>query len=631
MIQDQVNLDRLQETIQHRLAVFGVPKYTMKPFASLVCKWVKCSGVEWTVKRLKSIKTDLYRKSSGLPSLTWLAKNQKGNFTGTIGSLFAWASKSPQNFEAVVHTLMVYSLFKHFKLSSAQEAKFVQAVTAQTNTMANCFYDDLAVFIKAQHFGSPKIVGKTTSLVEFRGSPSKKAPIYNRSSMSQEGSGIASASYFEESPIHYRLYEKYKLLYGPVMEGISLCDFNEMFKTIPSRFTGACPWDTDLWGGEVHFLQEPGLKLRAIASPYIVHQLALKPLGDTLYSFMRTLPWDCTHDHKRPVSAVQKHLANHQIIHSVDLSNATDYFPLKVQLVILRSLFGNHPSIDLFEEISRSKWKSSIGPIQWSQGQPLGLYPSFASFGISHGMLLYFLNNGLWDSTFYVLGDDVIILDTLLYEKYIRYMGRLGCPISSEKSISSNSLCEFAGKILTSERVIPSYKWREVSNDNFLDIVRNYGRKAVSLLSAPQKAVVRKVQHCVAPFGLNWSYPNSNLDSMVQLTDSLYKPVERVEQSLTGLFRIMCNNYYSCPSNHLRSIVEMERIAERIRTFDEKVAVTLMKFLPINLWKDIIKDSYLYGGFSGVPRALGNTDLPPETLAPSRVTTLDWYRNILDL
>lgn len=619
---------RLQEVIQHRLAVFGVPHYIIKPFAELVDKWVRCSGVEWTVKRLKSLKVDLYRTRSNLPTLTWQRKNRSGNFSGVIGSLFSYASKSAKAFQAVVHTLMVYSLFKHQKLSAAQQEKFLVAVTSTTNRIAEEFYKDLASFVKSEHPRS-RITGTPPALLEYCGSPSKKVPVFSRGSMSQEHSGLISATYFEDSPYHYGLRKKYPSLYDPVVAGINLTSYDELFKRF-GRFAAMCPWEEGIFGGEIHFLQEPGLKLRAIASPYLVHQLALKPLGDTLYSLLRTLPWDCTHDHHKPVVPLQEHLTSGQTVHSVDLSSATDYFPLEVQLVVLRSLVGDHPSIDLFSEISRSKWKSSIGEIVWKQGQPLGLYPSFASFGLTHGILLQFLSNKPYEGQFYVLGDDVVILDDELSEAYRRYMNYLGCPISEDKSISSNKLCEFAGKVITSKRVVPSYKWRELSNDNFLDILRNYGRRALALCTPSQKAVAEAVQHCVEPFGLNWSFPGSNLEKMVELTDSLWKPTERVEQSMIGLFRTICNNYYKCPSNHLRSTVEVEEILKRICTFDEKVAAVLERFLSAN-WVRAIRDGHMIGAFAGVPRALGSTDLPVESLAPSRVTTLDRYRDILNL
>jgi hypothetical protein len=376
----------------------------------------------------------------------------------------------------------------------------------------------------------------------YRGSESKKMPIHNHRSMVQSNSGLASASYFVGTEAHRALYLRYASLYGPVCKGLDL-------QIDASKYPGSRPAKSVVAGGEVHFLQEPGLKLRAIASPFLVHQLALGPLGRTLYSHMRALPWDCTHDHRKPVSVLQQHLASKRVIHSVDLSNATDYFPLEVQLSALTALCGKHPSLDLFEEISRATWKSSIGTVRWKQGQPLGLYPSFASFGITHGYLLKYLLGKKYEGEFYVLGDDVVILDDTLYLRYKETLDLLGCPHSPDKSLSSNELCEFAGKIITSKNVINSYKWREVSNDNFLDLVRNYGRKAVALLSPIQRTVVERVQHLVEPIGLNWSFEGSTLEVMTEATQKVYRQVDRDEQSLTGLQERANRNWYSVPES----------------------------------------------------------------------------------
>jgi hypothetical protein len=619
---------KLQGAIRHRLAVFGVPNCWHGQFSVLVDRWVRCSGVEWTVKRLKSLKVDLYRSRSGLPLITPAAKNRKGSFSGVIGSLFRYASESEHNFRVVANSLMVYSLFKHESLSPAQREKFVNAVGSATSQVSETWLDEFQKFVSS--LNRRLAVGDPSPIAFHRGAEGKKAPLLDRRSAVQNGSGLASLIYFA-TDAHKALFDKYKPIYEKVAEGVDI----DLFKQ--SLRSDSMPHNNETLGGEVHFLQEPGLKLRAIASPYLCHQVALKPLGDTLYSAMRTFPWDCTHDHTKPVPYVQSHLCQHRTIHSVDLSNATDYFPLEVQLRALKGLIGDHLSIDLFEEISRSQWLSTIGTIRWTQGQPLGLYPSFASFGLTHGLVLYYLLGKRYENEFFVLGDDVIILDDLLYDKYIKLLDYFGCPYSPDKSLSSNELCEFAGKVITSSCVHHTYKWREVSNDNFLDLVRNYGRRAVSLLSPIQRKVVDKVKHCVHPFGLNWSFEGSNLEVMTRLTAEIYKPVDRVDQSLTELYSTFNKNWYSVPNfqmNMLPSLlkwsIDIDHLLQKISTFDEKVAATLQHVFPEE-WVSAFYATGMVGAYAGVPRAVGLTDLPLAMEYPSRITTLDRYRRLLDI
>jgi len=619
---------QLQGAICHRLYVFGVPTVWHKPFAATVERWVRCSGVEWTVKRLKSLKVDLYRDRSGLPLLTPAKKNRKGLFSGVIGSLFRYAHQSEQNFRSVANTLMCYSLFKNQQLTDSQKKKFVDAVSASTTSLPDNFRESFTRFMESRN--KRLVIGDSSPIAFHRGAESKKAPNIGRRSTIQNGSGLSSLIYFA-TDAHFELWSKYRGIYGQVSRGVDI----QLFKS--SLRSDGIPHNDSVIGGEVHFLQEPGLKLRAIASPYLVHQEALRPLGNALYSHMRTLPWDCTHDHTKPVSCVQLHLSQHKKVHSVDLSNATDYFPLEVQLMTLTGLIGNHPSIDLFEEISRSQWLSTIGTIRWTQGQPLGLYPSFASFGLTHGYLLLFLLEKEYNNEFFVLGDDVIILDDALYQRYITALGYLGCPFSPDKSLSSNELCEFAGKIITSKSVHHTYKWREVSNDNFLDLVRNYGRKAVSLLSPIQRRVVDRVAHLCSPIGLNWSYEGSNLEVMTRATVDVYRQVERDEQSLTELHSTLSRNWYSVPNfqqsmlpSLLKWSVDIDHLLQYASAFDEKVVATLQQVFPEE-WVTAITNFRLLGGYAGVPRAVGITDLPLAQEIPSRVTTLDRYRRLLDL
>jgi hypothetical protein len=625
----KVSTFNLQGAICLRLDVFGVPKVWHKSFATAVERWVRCSGVEWTVKRLKSLKVDLYRDRSGLALLTPAAKNRKGSFSGVIGSLFRYARHSETCFRAVSNALMCYTLFKNQKLTDSQVSKFVAAVSADTKSYPEGFLERFSAFIRK--FQNKSImIGDPTPIILHRGADGKKAPLPNRRSTIQNGAGLSSLAYFA-TDAHFELWQKYRSIYGKVTEGVDIQTFKSSIRS------SDIPNNDIVLGGEVHFLQEPGLKLRAIASPFLVHQEALRPLGNVLYSAMRTLPWDCTHDHTKPFSCVQSHLSQHKKIHSVDLSNATDYFPLDVQLQALVGLIGNHPSIDLFEEISRSQWLSTIGTIRWNQGQPLGLYPSFASFGLTHGFLLLFLLGKRYENEFFVLGDDVIILDDSLYDKYIETLGYLGCPFSPDKSLSSSELCEFAGKIITSTCVHNTYKWREVSNDNFLDLVRNYGRKAVSLLSPIQRKVVDRVAHLCAPFGLNWSFEGSNLEVMTRLTAEVHKPVDRDDQSLTELYSTFSRNWYSVPNfketmlpSLLKWSVDMDYLHEKISTFDEKVVATLQQVFPEE-WVSAIVENSLLGGYAGVPRAVGLTNLPLAQEIPSRVSTLDRYRRLLDI
>lgn len=259
--------------------------------------------------------------------------------------------------------------------------------------------------------------------------------------------------------------------------------------------------------GKIGLIQEPGFKLRAVANPSRLVQHALQPMKEFLNGCLKKLPWDCTHDQSKAFPFIQEALQRGQHVYSVDLTDASSFFPLDLQVDILNRLLpDDRDSIDAFIYASRAPWKfvgSSGIPayISWTRGQPLGLGPSFASAFLTHGLLLLYLNGYQHLNKFFVLGDDVIILDSGLFDAYTKAMAELKCPLSVNKCLSSNVLGEFAGKIITKNMVIPQHKWRMPSDNSFLDFVRNVGLKSIKLLPNRQKKVVEKLLEVPAMYG----------------------------------------------------------------------------------------------------------------------------------
>lgn len=633
-----LDLIQLHEGITHRLAVIGIPNYTIKPFADLIVRWTRCSGIEWTISRLKGLKVDLIRRKAGLAPLSRIRKNSSGDVKGYLGSIFRFSDRNEASFGKAVQAMMAYSIFVHPSLTDKQIVKFKDAISCdKPDGLSHFFMKDLGRSI-IKHFGKREVrrgnLGDN-SLITYRGSSSKFKPclphtIYGVAdgfgSRKQNEDVLSNALYFT-SPAHAALFHKFRSLYGPVLYGMD--QFVE--KHIDTR-QGNWVYDRDfILGGEIHFLQEQGGKLRSVASPFLVHQLALRPFGKSLYELVESLPWDCTHDQSLPVPVLQNHLKGNKMVYSIDLSSATDYFPLSIQLTVLKALYGHISDIQLFEDISRSDWRSELGTLKWHRGQPLGLYPSFASFTLTHGILLWYLNGCQHKNDFFVLGDDVVILNKDLYEAYIKILDQMGCPWSREKSISSDKLCEFAGKIVTSTMVLPQYKWREMSNDNFLDICRQLGTRSRSLLNTRQRRIFDRVKHCCLPLGLNFSFPGSNLKKMQVLTEETFTPNDSVVGSLMGLSGLVRRNVYgeqnlNCPG----MFVNNNDILRILETFDEKVWSVLLRLLPNSLWLSdwiLLKDPT---GLSGVPEAVGSSELPSRIVNPSRVTTLEKYERMLD-
>jgi hypothetical protein len=209
--------------------------------------------------------------------------------------------------------------------------------------------------------------------------------------------------------------------------------------------------------------------------------------------------------------------------YAVDLTSATDRFPLGLQIHVLESIYPINEHVLLFRDLSRGRWKSPYGDVRWTKGQPMGLYPSFPAFALTHGILLLHLNGGKHQKKFFVLGDDVVILDTHLYHKYRATLDELECPVSESKCIASQFVTEFAGKIITAEHVFPKFKigTRDSHKDAFLDLCRTYGQGFRFFLPKKIRQVFEKVAHLLPPWGADQtiSGPALSYKEKVILTD----------------------------------------------------------------------------------------------------------------
>jgi len=620
--------DQFESGMSLRLSVTGIPSNLVNEICSSVLKWAECSGVVFAIERLKALK-QLLIKGGNIPD--GFARNRKGDLKGVFGSLIRWGRKSEKNFGKALQGLMCYTYFSFEEPTAAQKRKFQSAVSSdKPDNLSYEFHRDFALSLR-RVFGMKTIERNgMNNIITNRGSDSRFRPaIEGLFPRSRTNEGVVDYVTLLQVPSFRKLFRKYWSLFDPVFKGIDVNSYtkdslvNDVSIDQANRVQ-----NYPLLGGEVHYLMQEGGKMRSIASPHLVFQMALEPLKESLKTVVQSLPWDCTHDQSKAVPFVQYALQQKSTVHSVDLSSATDFFPMSLQMSCLHSLFGHQPDIDLFYDISRSYWLTSDKKmLRWKRGQPLGLGPSFFSFTMTHGCLLWYLNNQSFNNDFFVLGDDVVILNNDLYIKYIDCLNSMSCPWSSEKSISSNKLGEFAGKLITSSSVIPMMKYKKLSNDNFLDICRLLGPRSSILLSNPQKKVYDEVCHLLPPFGLNFSYPGSNYSKMYEATQERLKPSNAVVASLMGLSSVVRKNIYG--KRIVENVpIDLENLLILLSTFDEKVVEVLQTLVPWELWKRY-QGSPILDGYAGVPSAINDNVVLPLKSNPLRITTLKRYQALL--
>lgn len=618
--------------LRWRLQVIGLSSSIAEPMAQDIEKWNLNSGSEWTVSRLKSLKVDLFRIKAKMEPLTWVRKNRKGKVAGWLGILFDWAD-GPY-FNKALQSLMAYTYFVSPRLTAKQKDKTLSGIQSEESFIPQDLVDKLkSTTVRA--IGSLSIIPDldSLSLLVYRGSPSKRSPIVGERSVPQNES-ISKEFNMLHTPWGLSLYERFRNQYCGALSGMDSARRQEA--SWHYQYGGAefgshvspCSDPSQIWGGTVHMLQEPGYKCRTIASPYRLHQIALKPLGDKLFEILKTLPWDCTFDQQKAHPNIQEALRKGKTVHCVDLSSATDYFPLSLQLEVLKTIFGENDYINLFHFLSRSNWKSNeLGTISWTRGQPMGLYPSFPSFGLTHGLLLLMLSNGEYHGQFFVVGDDIVILNDSLAKAYKNTLDLLECPYSPDKTISSDTFAEFAGKIITSQQVFPQLKWRKMSDDNFLDLMCLLGEKGRALLTPRQKIVYDKVAKLLPPWGCNHSGGDNPLsDATFQTLEFIqeYGVGKKTVESVVDLAAWITHKH-GFQDDGLWPFISRD-VHKIINTFDEKVKRAFSPTVVGGLVSSAVSLAKLFPDLSEVS---GKPILPTLEFTSARTSTLDWYEALL--
>jgi len=208
--------------------------------------------------------------------------------------------------------------------------------------------------------------------------------------------------------------------------------------------------------GKISFLQEGGCKARVVCQPSFWCQVYFRPASDQLFEVIRSLERNqkgqhvlsCVLDQNTGAYLLEKWLKEGRKLFSVDLSAATDRFPLEPQLQYLKGI-GMEKWSGAFKELSEGKFYVPQTKQFWSYsvGQPMGIAGSFPLFHLTHHAILTGLCKHLKfppEPQACVLGDDVLIADERLDKAYRSLLVQLGVEVSKVKS-SRGSVQSFAG------------------------------------------------------------------------------------------------------------------------------------------------------------------------------------------
>lgn len=483
------------------LRAFGLNESSSSQYLAMIRSWEQHSGVEWTIKRLKSLKVAYIRKLGGLDPWTytpWVSKDsRKGIPKGPLRVIFGLPKAK------AIGCLMIYTMWVAKVATKSQLTKFTDGVNStyvdplSKEEIKDLLAEDTVLrnldqcFVKASFskldswYGRNTLVPKpvTEDLSKVRSAENSLETFLESSSHPLAIEFMRNLSINGECPDHiYNVYAK------SVAEPLNF-DLSDAERNVV---------------GIIGFIQEPGCKLRTIANPFPIFQLLTSRMGNALYRALQVIPEDCTHDQESGVKEIQSAIMRGEELVAFDLSSATDRFPAEVTFKLLELMGVNPLDLKLFKDLSRGQWIMPNGKeIAWTNGQPLGVYPSFAAFALSHHLVV----RSLKPRFYRILGDDLVISKECSARALALYT-RLGVPISMDKSIDSPTLTEFGGRLITSTEIIAQPKWRVISDRSFVDLARSLGPKVFHLLRPRQARIIKllgEIPSDVHPYGLGWN------------------------------------------------------------------------------------------------------------------------------
>lgn len=511
-----------------KLRMVGLNKELVLSIVNALTKQVSAEGPENVVKRLKVLKQAAVNHLAGQPhTLPWIRHDGLGRPKGPWGKLWdALSSRSYRHQRRALNAMMVYAclvLPKRASPTSTQERKFLSSVAIPEDQLRVA--DQLAARATERGVFRKGFVTLSGTLAHLGWKPDSR---YDDDSFTEIFEYLART--YGTDPLTVQSAEKRVEVFLGQDAGRPFHAFPQVKHVLgevgEDYFSMTHPWNGAHWDwrkaeppeepiGVVGSTQEPGYKFRAFAAPNWVLQCALERLKRSLLRALELLPWDCTHDQEAGVTQVQKWLLEGKTCFSVDLTDATNHFPLDFQLDVLRHLRVPEEDIKLMEMVARSPYKVMWRPgqqVTWTRGQPLGAGPSFMCFALAHAVVALDAELEAWPKSqpgehFLILGDDFITNDWKLHAAYRRRLKALSCPVSEGKCLSSSSAGEFAGKVILKDRVFHGYKYREVSDVSVIPTIHNLGRQALSkkLLTKPQYDYAKLVQELPFPTGLGFN------------------------------------------------------------------------------------------------------------------------------
>lgn len=178
-------------------------------------------------------------------------------------------------------------------------------------------------------------------------------------------------------------------------------------------------------------------------------QTSLVNLHKGLFDLLRQLPSDRTFNQTEGLKAFRPDEGSKY--HSVDLTAATDRFPVVLQQALLDHLIGHDKAQAWTRLLTDRAFYLNGKPYFYEVGQPIGVYSSWSTFALAHHLVVFVAaqragKRPSWRN-YILLGDDIVIGNDQVAFHYQKILDELGCGVSEGKTFRSENFFEFAKRL----------------------------------------------------------------------------------------------------------------------------------------------------------------------------------------
>lgn len=391
-----------------------------------VLKWEATRGSLMTVKMIKLIRLHVTRYLCGEPLLQsndcGVGINKQG-LPKALGPLLEFVSRDqPSSTLRILMTLLMVS-----RIIEARGKVDYSSITQGGPEVSGALLSEYREVITDLNLKLDRPQW-TTSHLSTKAGPNAQAMVGSITDLFHLPESLVEALSVVGGP---SLQVRINLLRG----NFSLSSWNERFKIKDKSLIRKLSIVHDREGKE-----------RVIAIFDYWSQTALKPLHDILMDTVSSFKGDCTYDQQ----SSSRWLKVPGPYYSLDLTAATDRFPISIQEAVLAEVIDPEYAENWRRVMVDYEFKvpNESRAVKYGAGQGMGAYSSWATFALCHHLTVRVAAKragytARW-SNYSLLGDDIVLTNPRVVQEYRAIMREVGVDINSSKTHTSLTMYEFA-------------------------------------------------------------------------------------------------------------------------------------------------------------------------------------------